>query len=39
MKFNEDVPLSNLFVTMLNRVGIETGSFVDSNGEITDLTV
>jgi hypothetical protein len=39
MKFNEDVPLSNLFVTMLNRVGVETGSFVDSNGEITDLTV
>lgn len=39
MKFNEDIPLSNLFVTMLNRVGVETGSFVDSNGEITDLTV
>jgi hypothetical protein len=39
LKFNEDVPLSNLFVTMLNRVGVETESFVDSTGEITELTV
>lgn len=38
LKFNEDVPLSNLFVTMLNRVGVETESFVDSTGEITQLT-
>ncbi|MFN7736961.1 MAG: DUF1552 domain-containing protein [Pirellula sp.] len=38
LKFNEDVPLSNLFVTMLNRVGVETASFVDSTGEITQLT-
>ena len=39
LKFNEDVPLSNLFVTMLNRVGVETESFVDSTGEISELTV
>jgi len=39
LKFAEEVPLSNLFVTMLNRVGVETESFVDSTGEITELTV
>ncbi len=38
LKFNEDVPLSNLFVTMLNRVGVETNAFVDSTGEISELT-
>ena len=34
---NEDVPLSNLFVTMLQRLGIETESFSDSTGRF-DLT-
>lgn len=29
---NDDVPLSNLFVTMLNRLGVETQSFSDSTG-------
>lgn len=37
LKFSEDVPLSNLFVTMLNRMGVETESFVDSTGEMTEL--
>ena len=29
---NEDVPLSNLFVSMLQRLGVETESFSDSTG-------
>lgn len=29
---NEDVPLSNLFVTMLRRLGVEAESFSDSTG-------
>ncbi|MEM7311625.1 MAG: DUF1552 domain-containing protein, partial [Planctomycetota bacterium] len=29
---NEDIPLSNLFVTMLQRLGVQTASFSDSTG-------
>ena len=36
-RFGEDVPMSNLFVTIMNRVGYETPSFVDSTGELTEL--
>ena len=36
-QFGEDVPLSNLFVTMMNRLGYATPSFVDSTGEMTEL--
>ena len=39
LKFPEHVPLSNLFVTMLNRVGVPTESFVDSTGELSEVTV
>ncbi len=28
----EDIPLSNLFVTMLNKLGVQTDSFADSTG-------
>lgn len=31
---NEDVPLSNLFVSMLQRLGVETSSFSDSTGKV-----
>ena len=31
---SEDVPLSNLFVTMLQRLGVATDSFADSTGVI-----
>jgi len=34
---HEDIPLSNLFVTMLQRLGIETDRFADSTGTITDI--
>ena len=30
---NEDIPLSNLFVAMLQRLGVETESFSDSTGK------
>ena len=33
----EDIPLSNLFVTMLQRLGIETERFADSTGTLTDV--
>ena len=36
-RFGEDVPMSNLFVTIMNRVGYETPAFVDSTGELTEL--
>ena len=33
----EDLPLSNLFVTMLQRLGVETDSFADSTGTLADV--
>ena len=36
-RFDADVPLSNLFVTMMNRLGMPTQKFVDSSGEMTEL--
>lgn len=39
LKLGEDMPLSNVFVTMLNRLGVPTESFADSTGECTELTV
>lgn len=34
---HEDTPLSNLFVTMLQRLGVETDTFADSTGTLTDV--
>lgn len=34
---HEDVPLSNLFVTMLQRLGMETDSFADSTGTVDEV--
>jgi hypothetical protein len=34
---HEDIPLSNLFVTMLQRLGVETDSFADSTGKVDDV--
>lgn len=37
-RFDDKVPMSNLFVSMLNTVGIETSSFSDSTGKLeTDI--
>ena len=33
----EDIPLSNLFVTMLNRLGVKTSKFADSTGTLADV--
>lgn len=37
LQFDADVPLSNLYVTMLNSVGAETAAFADSTGETSQL--
>ena len=37
-RFGSETPLSNLFVTIMNRVGLPTESFVDSTGEINEVT-
>ncbi len=37
LRFDETTPLSNLLVTMLNRLDVPTKSFADSTGEITEL--
>lgn len=38
LRFGEDIPFSNLFLTMLNRLGVTRDSFADSSGEISELT-
>lgn len=37
LKFNDQVPMSNLFVTMLNSIGVRCDSFADSTAEVTEL--
>jgi hypothetical protein len=37
MKFSDQVPMSNLFVTMLNSAGVPCEGFADSTGELTEL--
>ncbi|MEO2030887.1 MAG: DUF1552 domain-containing protein [Planctomycetaceae bacterium] len=34
---HEDIPLSNLYVTMLQRLGVETDEFADSTGAVPDV--
>ena len=36
-KYDESTPMSNLLATILNRLDLPTESFVDSNGELTEL--
>ncbi len=38
LHFDEKTPMSNLFVTMLRALGVETESFVDSSGPLEGLT-
>ena len=33
----EDLPLANLFVTILQRLGVETDQFADSTGTVADV--
>lgn len=37
LKFNEKTPLANMYVTMLNSLGVPTKKFADSTGELTDI--
>jgi hypothetical protein len=37
LKFGNDVPMSNLFVSMMQSLGIEQESFVDSTGGLSGL--
>lgn len=39
LQFGNDTPMSNLFVSMLNRVDVPIKSFVDSTGELEGLTI
>ncbi len=36
-QFAKTIPLSNLYLTLLHRMGIEQKKFADSNGEMTEL--
>lgn len=38
-KFSESVPMSNLFVTMLDRMGLDIDHFADSTGDISELCI
>lgn len=37
-RFDEKTPLSNLYVTLLQKLGIDRERFVDSTGEMTEIT-
>ncbi len=37
MKFDYDVPLTNLFVSMFDRMGVHAEKIGDSNGRLTDV--
>jgi hypothetical protein len=37
IKFANDVPLSNLFVTIQKRMGAKADSFADSSGEMKEV--
>lgn len=39
LKLSNRVPMSNLFVTMMNQIGVPSDGFADSTGEITELVV
>ena len=39
LKFDAKVPMANLFVTMLDRFGVETDSFADSTGPLSELMI
>ncbi len=38
LKLNDSTPMSNVFVTVLNRMGIQTDAFADSTGELPELS-
>ena len=38
-RFDKTVPLSNLYLTLLHRMGLEEKAFADSKGEMTELVM
>lgn len=38
LKYSSKVPLSNLFVTIMNRLDVPTEKFADSSGELTEIS-
>lgn len=39
VKYNEPMPLANLHLTLLDKVGVKLDSFADSNGRIEELSL
>jgi len=37
LKFENDTPLSNLFVTIQKRMGVKADAFADSSGEMKEV--
>jgi hypothetical protein len=37
LKFDKDIPLANLFVTMQKSLGAKADSFADSTGEMKEV--
>lgn len=37
LRFGEDTPLANLYLTMLQRLGVKTTNFADSTGAMTEV--
>jgi hypothetical protein len=37
IKYDEGMPLANVHLTLLDRVGVEVESFGDSSGKVDDL--
>ncbi|MFN2604572.1 MAG: hypothetical protein ABR582_17720 [Gemmatimonadaceae bacterium] len=39
LRYSEPVPLANLHLTLMEKVGVKIDSFADSNGKINELFV
>ena len=37
VRFDDSIPMSNLFVTIMHRLGVQSDQFADSSGDITEL--
>jgi hypothetical protein len=37
IRYNDPVPLANLHLTLMQKVGVNIDHFADSSGKITDL--
>ena len=38
LKYTEQIPLAYMYVSMLQKLGVETGRFADSTGALNGLT-